>query len=160
MGITKEQKDFLKKVIVRNQVRNGQRIPYKVKPDGKIDILTDVNFYKVYPLQKLPFKLGVVYGHFHCRGNELYTLENFPDEVHGEFSITNNQLTSLEGIPKIINYTLGMKMGLGCVYIGGNNLTDYFKNIKEGDFPHWDKLYWGDVIREYPFLINIGKKYM
>ena len=67
------------------------------------------------------------------------------------FYCENNQLTSLKNCPNSIN---------GSILIENNLLCDYFKNINEEDFPHWDKLYWVDVLKEYPFLINIGKNYL
>ncbi len=82
-----------------------------------------------FNLTEIPVKFGNVTGNFNCTDNNLTTLENCPDFV-------------------------GSKIGFD-----GNNLTEYFKSIKEKDFPHWDKLYWGDVIREYPFLINLVEKY-
>ena len=80
-------------------------------------------------LTEIPVKFGNVKLHFRCSKNNLTTLKNCPNYVGDKFTLQYN------------------------------NLTNYFKNIKEEDFPHWDKLFWGDVIREYPFLINIVKKY-
>jgi hypothetical protein len=40
-----------------------------------------------------------------------------------------------------------------------NNLKDYFKSIKEEDFHNWDKLNHLQFIDDYPFMINIIKKY-
>ena len=81
-------------------------------------------------LTEIPIKFGRVGGDFWCYGN---------------------QLTSLEFAPKIVG---------GKVYCSFNKLTNYFKNIKEEDFSHWDKLNWVVILQEYPFLINIGKKYI
>jgi hypothetical protein len=81
-------------------------------------------------LKEIPVKFGRVDGYFDCSNNNLTTLKNCPDYVGGEF------------------------------FCYGNNLTDYFKNIKEDGFKHWDKLYWGPLIKEYPFLVNISKKYL
>lgn len=81
-------------------------------------------------LTEIPVKFGMVSGYVVCSRNQLKTLKN---------------------LPKVIGGTLDFRQ---------NNLTDYFKNIKEEDFPHWDKLYWETVLEEYPFLINIGKKYI
>jgi hypothetical protein len=80
-------------------------------------------------LTKIPVMFGKVSGEFRCAHNKLTTLKNCPDSIGGDF------------------------------YLYNNNLTDYFKSIKEEDFPHWKDLYWGDVLEEYPFLVNIGKKY-
>jgi hypothetical protein len=78
---------------------------------------------------EIPVKFGKVEGYFNCSRNNLTTLENCPTYVGGGF------------------------------IVGGNNLTDYFKSIKEEEFPHWDKLRWSWMLEEYPFLINIVKKY-
>ena len=80
-------------------------------------------------LTEIPVRFGSVGGSFHCN---------------------DNQLTSLKGCPKSIRHTFY------CYY---NNLTNYFKTIKEKDFPHWKNLHWGWTLEEYPFLINIAKKY-
>ncbi len=61
------------------------------------------------------------------------------------FNCSYNNLTTLKNCP----YSVGW-MG---VY--NNPLTEYFKSIKEEDFPHWGKLDWGNMLSEYPFLINI-----
>jgi len=80
-------------------------------------------------LTEIPVKFGIVEGYFRCSHNKLTTLKNCPTSVGGSF------------------------------YCEGNNLKDYFKNLKEEDFPHWDKLRWGWILKEYPFLINIMMKY-
>jgi hypothetical protein len=70
---------------------------------------------------------------FNCSGNNLTTLKNCPYYVHRRFICKNN------------------------------NLTDYFKSIKEEDFRHWDNFTigdWEDILNEYPFLVNIAKKYI
>jgi len=81
-------------------------------------------------LTEIPVKFGRVEGDFNCFGNKLTTLKNCPTSI-------------------------GRKL-----FFGENNLTDYFKSTKEEDFPHWYKLLWGMVLSEYPFLVNIGKKYI
>jgi hypothetical protein len=80
-------------------------------------------------LTEIPVKFGIVTGFFSCSNNRLTSLKNCPDFVGGDFYFDNNQL------------------------------TDYFKSIKEEDFPHWCRLVWGEVLPEYPFLVNIGVKY-
>ncbi len=80
-------------------------------------------------LTEIPVKFGRVMGDFNCSCNNLTTLENFPTYVKGS------------------------------LFLSMNNLTDYFKNLKEDDFKLWDKIVWMQVLKEYPFLINIGKKY-
>ncbi len=71
--------------------------------------------------------------------------------VEGEFSCSYNNLTALKNYPNFIS---------GNFYCYDNPLKEYFKNIKEEDFPHWDKLDWDVVLGEYPFLINIAKNYI
>ncbi len=80
-------------------------------------------------LTEIPVKFGRVEGCFGCSDNNLTTLKNCPDFISGNF------------------------------YCYDNPLTDYFKNLKEEDFPCWDRLKWGWMLEEYPFLVNIGKKH-
>jgi hypothetical protein len=80
-------------------------------------------------LPEIPVKFGRVEGWFDCNSNKLTTLKNCPDYIKEGF------------------------------YCSDNNLTNYFKSIKEEDFPLWYKLDWISVLEEYPFLVNIGKKY-
>ena len=84
-------------------------------------------------LTEIPIKFGKITGSFYCNVNNLTTLKNLPDCLVGGY------------------HTINCK---------NNNLSNYFKNIKEEDFPQWKWLYWFDVLQEYPFLINIGKKYL
>ena len=82
-------------------------------------------------LTEIPVKFGAIKGHFNCVNNNLTTLKNCPTSVGYSFRFHKN------------------------------NLTDYFKNIKEEDFKCWSMgLNWLEIIEEYPFLINIGKKYI
>ena len=81
-------------------------------------------------LTEIPVKFGNVSRYFSCFNTNLTTLKNAPKSIVGRF------------------------------YCSNNNLTDYFKNIKEEDFPHWGKLNWNFVLQEYPFLITIGKNYI
>jgi hypothetical protein len=81
-------------------------------------------------ITEIPVKFGIVKGEFSCSYNNLTTLKNYPVFISGNF------------------------------YCYDNPLTDYFKNLKEEDFPHWGKFAWEDILREYPFLINIGMKYL
>ena len=103
---------------------------WKLNSEGKVDVDGSVDIGNMN-LTEIPVKFGIVSGNFWC---------------------FNNQLTSLKNAPKTI-------VG-GRFYCSKNNLTNYFKNIKEEDFPHWDKFNWGSILEEYPFLINIGKKYL
>jgi hypothetical protein len=79
---------------------------------------------------EIPFKFNKIKRNFYCHNMKLTTLKNYPKSIGGGFTIERN------------------------------NLTEYFKSIKEEDFPHWDKLDWLDIIEEYPFLINICKNYV
>lgn len=107
--------------------------------DGKVDVYGGVNMVNMN-LTEIPVKFGRVRmqldseggwgGYFTCSDNNLTTLKNCPDKTDSMF------------------------------FYKGNLLSDYFKNIKEEDFSNWDKLNWFDTLREYPFLINIGKKYV
>jgi len=80
-------------------------------------------------LTEIPVKFGRVEGWFRCANNNLTTLKNCPDYVSEEFCCS------------------------------GNNLTNYFKSIKEDEFPLWKSLNLGDILEEYPFLVNIMNKY-
>ena len=139
MELTKEQIEFL------DNVCDGS---WKLNSDGEVDV--DGSVYMSYMnLPEIPVKFGRVSGSFYCYNNQLTTLKNSPTSVGDGYSCSFNNLTSLEFAPKRVN-------GFFC---HNNPLTNYFKNIKEEDFPHWDKLYWSPILKEYPFLINIGKKY-
>ncbi len=142
--LTPEQRIFLKTVCSKP---NRWRVNKKT---GMIDVDVDVNMNHL-ELTEIPIKFGRVQGRFSCSYNNLTTLKNCPDWVGGSFDCSRNNLTSLEGFPVFIK---------GDVYFSDNKLTDYFKSIKEEDFPYWDKLYWSQNLREYPFLINITKKHL
>jgi len=141
MELTQKQKKFLDRLKIDGR--------WSLTSEGKIDVEGWVSI-PDGKLTKLPVKFRRVKG-FNCSRNKLTSLEGCPDYVSGSFLCSSNNLTSLEGAPS---------------YVGGyfschdNHLTNYFKNIKEEDFKHWDKLDWGDVIKEYPFLINITKNYI
>ena len=140
MELTKEQMEFLDRVCVGT---------WELNSNGEVDVVNwSVSMYGMN-LTEIPVKFGRVRGDFLCYENQLITLKNAPTSVEGSFSCSNNKLTSLEFAPKNIGEL---------IYCYNNNLTNYFKNIKEEDFPHWDKLNWVDVLKEYPFLINICKK--
>jgi len=103
---------------------------WKLNSDGKVDVDGNVNMTEM-GLTEIPVKFGKVNGSFYCENNKLTNLKNCPDYISG------------------VNF-----------YCSLNQLIDYFKNIKEGDFKFWDKLDWYWILNEYPFLINIGLKYM
>jgi len=184
MQLTKEQLEFLDRVVkVGTWVINSEG---KIDVDGRVDMskmnLTQipVKFGKVSgwfdcsennltSLEGCPDYVGgdfycydnnltslkgspiEVVGDFRCYQNLLTSLEFAPSEVGGVFWCHNNNLTSLEGCPNELG---------GYFYCFGNNLKNYFKNIKEEDFKLWGNLNWWDIIEEYPFLINICKKYI
>ena len=180
MQLTKEQIEFLNKVVkgVHKTTESGFEehcLSWKLNSNGEVDVDGSVNMYYMN-LTEIPVKFGSVNrsfncsynqlkslknapksvgGYFDCSDNQLTSLEFAPTSVRGDFSCYNNQLTSLEGCPTSVG------RDFYCVY---NNLTNYFKNIKEEDFPHWDKLNWcvgwWTILDEYPFLINIAKKYI
>ena len=103
----------------------------KWKLNSKGEIDVKNTVWVVYKnLTEFPVKFGSVDGYFYCYKNHLTSLEGCPTSVDGSF------------------------------YCHGNQLTNYFKTIKEEEFPHWDKLNWSSILNEYPFLINIGKKYV
>jgi hypothetical protein len=103
---------------------------WTLNSEGKIDVDGNVIMMGL-SLFEIPVKFGKVDGSFHCVNSNLKTLKNCPDFVGGEH-----------------------------FHIGYNLLTEYFKNLKEEDFPHWDKLDWANILFEYPFLVNIAKKYV
>jgi hypothetical protein len=102
---------------------------WTLNENGEVDVEKSV-YMDCANLTEIPVKFGRVGGFFSCSDNKLTTLKNCPNYINSDF------------------------------YCLGNNLTEYFKNIKESDFKFWDRLYWSDgILEEYPFLVNIGKKY-
>jgi Leucine-rich repeat (LRR) protein len=74
-------------------------------------------------------------------------------EITGDVYLRNNKLTSLESLT-------GKLKRRSKLYLSGNDLGDYFKNVKRKDFPYWNKLLWYEIIKEYPFLINRAKRFV
>ena len=146
MELTKEQIEFLDKVC------HGT---WKLNSNGEVDVDGSVDM-RGMNLTEIPVKFVSVDGYFDCSCNNLTSLVGSPTSVSDDFDCSDNNLTSLDGYPKSI-------VG-GDFYCSNNQLTNYFKNTKEEEFPHWDKLRWDgvwwDILKEYPFLINIGKKYV
>jgi hypothetical protein len=144
MELTEIQKGFLDKVC-------GDRSNWTLNSDGEIDVRYNISV-DCNGILKI---LG-------CKSLEDFGIQF--GKVSGDFRIGSNDLTSLNGIPrKFDNEYLNEEYHIipdWRIYIEDNNLTNYFKNLKEGDFPHWDKIYWGDVIREYPVMINTAKRYL
>ena len=141
MELTEEQIEFLDNVCDEMTLTKylGNDKFYEVRckshwglnSDGEVDVFGLVVLKKIKK-SEIPVKFGKVDGNFYCSYSNLTTLKNFPKII-----------TPVEQL----------------FDIRGNNLTDYFRNIKDENFPHWDKLVWGMVLLEYPFLVNIGKKY-
>ena len=164
MKLTKEQIKFLDKVCFG-------RDKWKLNSNGEVDVDGSVSMSSMN-LTEIPVKFGRVDGEFHCYVNNLTSLEGCSTSIGGNFYCHYNQLTSLEGCSTSIggnfychNNHLTSLEGYptsvgGDFYCHDNHLTNYFKTIKEEDFPLWDKLYWGLILKDYPFLINIGKKYI
>jgi hypothetical protein len=105
---------------------------WMLNSEGEVDVDGYV-YMDFMELTEIPVKFGRVNGYFSCSGNKLTTLKNCPKRMVGYDPV---------------------------LYCDHNNLTEYFKNIKDRDFPHWDKLLWFEFLPEYPFLINIMKKYL
>ncbi len=146
MELTEEQIKFLDKVC-------KGRLNWTLNSEGKVDVAGNVDISQ-RGLTEIPVKFGKVDSHFNCNSNNLTTLKNCPDYVGGMFQCSDNNLTSLDFYPNKLNSNFWL------FHLEHNNLTDYFKNIKEEDFTHWEKLYWGDILDEYPFLVNILKNYV
>jgi len=141
MELTQEQIEFLDKVSYGDWTLNSKG---EVDVNGSVDI-------RNMKLTEIPVKFGSVIGYFLCYDNQITTLKNCPNWV-GQFSFHSNNITSLDYFPDYIN---DFKF-----YCSNNPLKDYFKNIKEEDFKHWKKMVWKDILKEYPFLINICRKYV
>jgi len=141
MQLTQEQIEFLDEVSYGDWTLNSEG---KVDVNGSVQIINK-------KITKFPVNFGHISSSFNCGNNNLTTLEGCPDYVAGHFHFSWNSLTSLEGCPD--------EVGLG-FYFYKNPLRDYFKNIKEEDFKHWEKVDWFWVLEEYPFLINIAKNYV
>jgi len=144
MELTKEQLEFLDRVVKGEWTLNS---------DGKVDVNSNV-IMSSGEFTEIPFKFGRVEENFICSFNNLTTLKNSPDYVGGVFSCRSNNLTNLDYLPKHIEEEL---------YISSNNLYNFFKNIKEEDFPYWKNFMWvwgtSSLLDEYPFLINICKNH-
>ena len=74
---------------------------YTVNSKGEIDVDGDVDL-SSRDFRELPYKFGVVKGHFNLDGCEkLISIKNCPNEICGYFSCSNcTKLDSLEGCPK------------------------------------------------------------
>ncbi len=68
--------------------------------------------------------------------------------IYGSFYCSYTKLTTLQNTPN--------HLGGSSWFIG----VEYFKSIKEEDFDNWDNLWWDDMLRHFPNLINIAKKYI
>jgi len=144
MGLTKEQIEFLDKVC------KGK---WTLNENGEVDVDGNVDIIQYKTLSKIPVKFGEVSGWFDCQETPLTTLENFPDIIGINLNIINTKIKSFDYFPKIKN------LNSYSVLTVNNIMGEYFKSIKEEDFPYWEILNWFYVLKEYPFLINITKKY-
>ncbi len=105
---------------------------WSINENGDVDIDGSVwlSHSSLILIGEILFKFNKIKGNFYCHNSELTTLKNFPNFISGGITLENNKL------------------------------TDYFKSIKEENFPHWKNLSWGSILHEYPFLIDIGVKYL
>jgi len=145
--LKKEQIEFLNKVCYGREY-------WKLNSNGGVDVDGSVFMYGL-GVTEIPVKFGRVEGYFDCSNNNLTTLKNCPDYIGGSLNFTNNNLSSLDFFPDFLINNIK-----DYIHLRGNKLTDYFKSIKEEEFKFWDKLYWYNILKEYPFLINIGMKYI
>ena len=74
---------------------------YTINSQGEIDVNGHVEL-RYRKFEELPYKFGIVTGHFTVEGcKNLTSLKNCPDEVGGGFSCRYcKELDSLEGCPK------------------------------------------------------------
>jgi len=164
MKLTEEQIKFLDDVCRGN---------WKLNSKGKVDVKGSVNMNSM-DLTEIPVKFGRVEGWVDCAGNKLTTLKNCPDYVREDINFSNNKLTTLEYCPDYIGEDMNFSNNnittleyfpktingeLHCT-MDNNPLHNYFKSIKEEDFLHWEYLDWSYCFINYPYLINILKKYM
>ena len=151
MNLTKEQIRFL------DNVCEGRG--WWINSNGEVDVKGNVDMSEMN-LTEIPVKFGKVEGYFNCSNNQLTSLKNLPNYILTSFDCSHNKLTSLK--TSHLRFGIGYNMGLNDTgfYFKGNLLNDYFKNIKRRDFKFWERLNWNSVLSEYPFLVNIGKKYI
>jgi len=129
--LTEDQKVFLDAVCMYQSYHKQHLYKkWELSPEGKVDVKGYVSMVGMN-LTEIPVKFGAVSGFFHCENNKLTTLKNCPDSIGGNY-----------------------------FRFDGNQLSNYFKNLKDEDFPLWCRLDWYNVLSEYPFLFNIGLKYI
>lgn len=87
---------------------------YSLREDLTIDVSENVNLSNK-ELKALPYKFGIVQGHFICSKNELLSLNNAPDKVTKIFDCSKNKLTSLNNAPKQV----------GDIYCDNNKITNF-----------------------------------
>jgi hypothetical protein len=146
MELTKEQIIFLDSVCVYSH-------NWTLNSDGEIDVTCRVDMRNM-KLTEIPVKFGKVNGWFNCENNKLTSMKNFPNHIeNGNLQMSNNNISSFNHFPLI------SRCGDTVMSISGNPLNDYLRNIKEDDFPYWKILNWYSTLKDFPFLINIGKKY-
>ncbi len=152
MKLTEEQIKFLDRVVIPSKIDETFAV-WNLNSDGEVDVDGSIQMSGMeMELTEIPVKFGTVNGWVNCSNMKLTTLKNCPRKITGHFAVQNNNLTSLSHHPLNID---------GGFYFEGNRLTDYFKSIKEEDFPFWsNRTFWYNILKEYPFLINIGMKYL
>jgi hypothetical protein len=94
--ISKEEKDRIDLICKKFHIRY-----YTIISDGSIDVNTNV-LLASRKFNKLPLNFNIVVEEFHCRDNQLTTLEGSPNTVGSTFSCYNNNLTSLIGGPHTV----------------------------------------------------------
>ena len=112
-----------------------------VNENGELNIKSVVSFEQTF---------GYVGNACSVNGKNLGKLPIKFGHVDGGIDLAGCGLTTLENLPKTM---------FGSLHLYSNDLTDYFMNIKEEDFHLWENLGWYYIIKEYPFLINLAKKY-
>jgi len=150
-NLTEEQIKFLREVC-HNHSGNCY---WNLNRYGNVDVYGSVDMEGIN-LTEIPVKFGRVEGGFNCSKNQLTSLKNIPNYISTSFDCSHNQLTSLKTPYLRFGSTFS---NITDFRFEGNPLTDYFKITKRRDFKYWNRLDWNSVLSEYPFLINIGKKY-
>ena len=149
MELTKKQEHFLKTTVSGNWILNSNG---EIDVDGSVYITKSNNSFKGYKNLEIPIQFGRVDGNFYIEGGLPFkTLKGIPRSCE-VLNINNIGIETLDYFPTDIDKSISILR---------NNLTDYFKSIKEEDFKFWDKIFdTHSFLSEYPFLVNIVKKYI
>ena len=75
---------------------------YTINGDGIIDVDGSVDL-SSKGLTSIPFKFGLVIGHFDISNNKLTSLEGCPKEVVADFDCSHNKLKDLIGGPQDVD---------------------------------------------------------